>query len=951
MPFNVYAGFVKYRRFWMAAILLLCMITFVLCTGSKGDFSDRVLGWIRKPGTQVGSVDGSAIHREEIDKLKSQRNLANDFMKSYANRHLEIISEQMKAIRDNPDQFKLKDEQLKQEIMKLAQTRQNLAIRLKAKEFFPGGLQPDDLLTFKAWLAEADRLGVVLQPDDVNWLVLSDIYKMDMSRKFAIDAQGGQLQLRDESELQQRVIFKLRDDGNRNATNVLVGKALQDEYRVRMTQIAFSEFQPRVITEQAARGSPNWQRLPLSLGQLHDWFQEQRNEFDYTILPIPVKNFAKEIAEPDASTLQKFFDDNKNREFDPLTDVPGFKKPQQVKVQIVSANPDSKHFKSIAKTANALNAFPIASLTPQMPLATALRMAAGPVVLDGWLSELYEQRLPFDKQGNRINVSMYEINGPVSGDFPLAILGWLSSDEPMAAAAVVGAMLRPDGPFAAGPAAWSIAAKKHPHELKDAIEIEAKRRAPKYAALIASSLFGTHAAAESHLLSRERAYLPLPVVREKMMELAERRQIGDWVTANMRILKKRLEDAIVVGKQDQVERELRRYGPTKAGDATPRQYPDLGLEVVQTEAFHDRYSIADAPELKPLKEAFRESIMTINFSEGRDNALAKRRLVEDDFWKVFFDRTESFSLGESYIAKPWPPNVIPASQMQLEMGLREFGRFVPQSVLMDLQQHIDNRDPKAVKTLELFNSANRPFLFWKIAEKVAAPPESLAEVKDKVIEAWKLQRARETKALDKSAEIARALLKGNAEYHVMLQAEGKAIGAEPILLERQAHLVSDPMMRGYSAPKIDKRLFVNPCDEMMSQLLSLHDLKEPIKFDVEVKDKDGKKKEDAPGVAALNTLNDALHKEAISAKAGPDRFVQILTNKSRDTLYVVAIRTNRRAEPFQFQLSMMNPNDPFFDIAFDKLSESHQREMVRQVRKMHRVESNENLKTVDTSSD
>ena len=92
-------------------------------------------------------------------------------------------------------------------------------MRLKSKEFFPGGVQGDDLLTFKAWLAEADRLGVALRANDVPWLVLADVYKIDMSQKFSADAQGFEIPIsREEAELQQRIIFKLRDDGNRTAT-------------------------------------------------------------------------------------------------------------------------------------------------------------------------------------------------------------------------------------------------------------------------------------------------------------------------------------------------------------------------------------------------------------------------------------------------------------------------------------------------------------------------------------------------------------------------------------------------------------------------------------------------------------------------------------------------------------------------------------------------------------
>src|SRR5438045_3722901 len=41
MAFNPFASFQKNRKYWMAAVLLMCMITFVLCTGVGGDLIER----------------------------------------------------------------------------------------------------------------------------------------------------------------------------------------------------------------------------------------------------------------------------------------------------------------------------------------------------------------------------------------------------------------------------------------------------------------------------------------------------------------------------------------------------------------------------------------------------------------------------------------------------------------------------------------------------------------------------------------------------------------------------------------------------------------------------------------------------------------------------------------------------------------------------------------------
>src|SRR5207253_4824280 len=83
MPFNPFSSFRKYQKFWMAAILLVCMVTFVLCTGSRGgDFQDwieRLFG--RGGGTALGKLDGRAVKYNDLLDLKGQRELANRFMR------------------------------------------------------------------------------------------------------------------------------------------------------------------------------------------------------------------------------------------------------------------------------------------------------------------------------------------------------------------------------------------------------------------------------------------------------------------------------------------------------------------------------------------------------------------------------------------------------------------------------------------------------------------------------------------------------------------------------------------------------------------------------------------------------------------------------------------------------------------------------------------------------
>ena len=80
-------------KIWMVTILLLCMVTFVLCTGTKGDFMDWVLNLTRPKGTVVGKIDGSSLYSSELHDIKTRRNIANEFMTKGRIRLLERIDE------------------------------------------------------------------------------------------------------------------------------------------------------------------------------------------------------------------------------------------------------------------------------------------------------------------------------------------------------------------------------------------------------------------------------------------------------------------------------------------------------------------------------------------------------------------------------------------------------------------------------------------------------------------------------------------------------------------------------------------------------------------------------------------------------------------------------------------------------------------------------------------
>ena len=101
------------------------------------------------------------------------------------------------------------------------------------------------------------------------------------------------------------------------------------------------------------------------------------------------------------------------------------------------------------------------------------------------------------------------------------------------------------------------------------------------------------------------------------------------------------------------------------------------------------------------------------------------------------------------------------------------------------------REAKGTTTLDMIAHAEKPFLVWKTDEQVGEPPQKLADVKDRVAEAWKMMEARDRKALPYAQKIAEGLLKGNAQYRTALSFAGKDVGAKLIELPHDREAGAD----------------------------------------------------------------------------------------------------------------------------------------------------------------
>ena len=125
-----------------------------------------------------------------------------------------------------------------------------------------------------------------------------------------------------------------------------------------------------------------------------------------------------------------------------------------------------------------------------------------------------------------------------------------------------------------------------------------------------------------------------------------RQTAEEWAHENIRKVKKALEKS--TGQEERFKRDLNKYVPELKLTYGP-QDDKKGI-------YYNRYTIDTAPELAPLKKAFEKYVDMINYSEGRD-VTPETVLKPGDFYKLFFDPTESFCASSNYRAMPWPPKV------------------------------------------------------------------------------------------------------------------------------------------------------------------------------------------------------------------------------------------------------------------------------------------------------
>jgi hypothetical protein len=695
MALNPFHWFRKHQKVVFAGLTIICMLTFVMASGfsGRGDFFGEVSSWFgaQRKIPQVAKLYGKTVDIREINRLRAQRKIANEFIANalgYAFDKVKkdalkvqefdkILQDQMQNLNWQRQLAMVFNQGTGQYVRAYEQLQRSLNIVLdrlagqkKTEEqekirrlrvvldkehwlflnrdelnprsglYFGGSTSLEGLLDFLIWSHEADRLGINLLPADI---------------KTAVSRETMFLITPEDSELIQR---NMRMDTQ--AAGISLLEALGQEFRVRLAQAALTGYDPTGMTQVPAVVTPD---------QLWDYYLKNRTQVSVKALPIPVSKFVSQVKDAPAQELQALYDKYKKAEYAPNRETPGFMQPRRIKVEWVKISPDSPYYRKQAQT---------------LLVAQTAAMVSNPMLASAWTGALLREYESltwgpswYGLYPNRLTDPNFSL-----ARYALAFYTYkdLNRPETVASTVALGA-----SPFGLGglstvitiPCRAAARGTKDPAEanaLAPAINQEAEQTVSFAGALlsagtsVAPDLTAAAMALQADKIDRN---LPLSLVAPQLLEEMENKLAGTLASNDRTSFKTELEKL----KKDAEAKKTKFEAAAQA--FVTKQLQQHQWEHGSSAGFASQYDIGRDPGLKLLREAYAAA--------HPEEANAEKRLGDQFFTDVKAD-----------------PNKL----------------YTPE----DLRFGGD-------------------FLYWRTADQ---PPEVLPfdKVRDQVLAAWRLEKAR-----------------------------------------------------------------------------------------------------------------------------------------------------------------------------------------------------------------
>jgi hypothetical protein len=725
MAFNPFHAFRKHQKVVFAALTIICMLTFVMAGGSfaGGDFFSELTRWVtgRSRVHEVATIYGKRISDRELQELRRQRGLANDFMlqailqaqetifmtvqealpqldqslqsqlqqilmqrrfaafnpSSYLN-NLRIYLLQLQFIEKQLSDAKKPAEQIKMIRQMMAALQLDYWLFHTPKDdlypdanlYFGGSTSTEGILDFLIWRHQADRLGIELTTKDI-------VQQFKRETLYVLDRPA-----------MQAILMQLQ------ATDQQVLAALGDEFRVRLAQAALVGFDPGGHIDQ----------VPSSVTPYEFWQYYRRNRTDLSlkVLPLPVEKFIPEVsAKPTDAELEALFEKFKEEEYAPSKDTPGFKQPRRLKLEWVSASPDSEYYRNLARHA-------LLSLVAATPASPMLALNLLPPVVNE-----YETL----KWGHLRAAPL------TTPDFAYSFYDYSYFQRPENVAALIGRILGSHGlngsPLSAVVAWQSAAVAREQRDLAAIVAREGQRRLPLSGAALAAGTSVQPILALAGIwqfAGKLDQYLPMDLVKGQLVRKVEENVAGTLLTGSLDAFKTQLETlrkdlerkkTTAADIEKQVDKAVQEHGWAHGGMAR----------------LADQYEInRDAKELTPLKEVY--------MREGRYADPKAKQFAEKLFFNQPVDRSKAYA--------PYTPQELTSSP-------------------------------------SLGSTEKKTFLYWKTEEQ-PAKVLSFAQAKAQVEAAWRLEKAR-TLAREKAEELAKQARETHGDALPVLTEASKRYGA------------------------------------------------------------------------------------------------------------------------------------------------------------------------------
>lgn len=639
MAFNPLRMMRKHQKVLMAGVVLVCMVTFILSSGSMGgDFFD----WLKSKLTgrsnfpEVATLYGERIDIPELQRLRQRRIIANEYMGLAHNHAMSVLQEDIKRATEEAKKKPGDSSLLQKQLDARTKLSQLEPRQPQGQLYFGGTLGPEELLDFLIWKKQADRLGIHLSATDVA---------RERDQETVIQLP------RDVLRNIEVMIGSLRT-GEPLTADLLVS-SLADEFRVRLAKTAL--LGPDAPPQRNPFGmgfDPTGGRLQTSFTPEEFWefYRRNRTEISVRLLPVAARDLLPQIKDtPEESALRELFDKHSNDEPNPMMKRPGFKQPRRIQVEWVSASPKDEPYPRAAELS-------LAVLEATLPLAfteqllTEYNQSKSRFRLPSWTEEQSGKALlpAFKQQDFETMRKLHAL--PVQRLADAILMAALGSAQAREIALDLKAL-----------GGWVDTETKARKEfLASALALTAMPLSP----LLLTGVPALSVAARQHSGDRFGQVLPLTAVTRYLFKELRDDMARRLVNKNLEAFSKELDK--YRGRPEDAKKfvaeSLKRYGLKSGAMAQPR----------------DQFGIAEDPALQPIKEPLRSRTGV--------------RLEDDPRERVIGFLL--FQLNKTY---------------------------APQRA---------------------FSNDETNYLYWMTADKAAYVPK-FEEVKDEVLAAWRLNKARE----------------------------------------------------------------------------------------------------------------------------------------------------------------------------------------------------------------